>query len=758
MNFFHMSAAWITPDDGVLKTNEAGRFMLFRRRFVGKGELKIAVSADSEYRLYCNGVEVAQGPACGDDLVTFYDEIDLTAHLKTGENELLAEVVGFATAFPDFYRGGAPMARMALRDCFILDGTLIRHDGSTEFIGTNNQWEAAECPYISLFRCPGVPVAGPSEHCIGNHKMQANFSPAQVIEYGYRHDNVKNSMLYYRLTPRKIPFLKRKVEKFKLFFDLQNIKATQLENMLRGGRLVVAPNSKIDFTLDMGYETTARVILEFFKGKAQIELRYAENFFVGQERHFSPASAHDEITGPMVDKVCSGGDEWIWKSFFYRAFRFIRVIIKTAENACEIRLNSAERETYPFTANGSFRSNDSELNQLWEIGFRTLELCSHHVFEDCPYYERMQYTADSRIAAKVAAMTSGDTALAEQAISYFNRSIRDNGLTAGSYPSRSPVYLPLWSLHYIAMVYEVYRYTKKIELLRENFSAIRNVLEFFLRYRTDAGGIGKLPYWNVADFSKDWFWLGEPPDVDKKASAYTTFFVAECLKYYQEIAIKLEKQNDFQWAKKIYDGLYDESAIFYHSDRKMYADTPGGESFSLLTNAQAILAGISGDKQLMRRCHKSANIKTASFFGKNFIFEAMLQSGDLVLAEELLNEWRALLIPGRTVFPEGTPIPRSECHVWTALPNVGLIQLYTGFKMLNDGGTRISFAPYNLEKISCKGTIPLANGIVEFDFSSKSCEVRLPQGITLIQANSPKIRIADRKQDKHPGLLAEASI
>lgn len=757
MNFFNESAAWITLDDGVLKSNAAGRFMLFRKRFSGNGELKIAISADSEYRLFCNGVEVAQGPACGDDIETFYDEIDLTHHLKEGENELLAEVVGFAIAFPDFYRGGVPMARMALRDCFILDGTLIRHDGSREFIGTNNQWEAAECPYLSLFRCPGVPVAGPAEKCIGNIKMQAIFFPAQMIEYGFRHDNVKNSMLYYRLTPRKIPFLKRGIEKFKLFFDLKNIEVAQLENMLQGERLVIAPNSKIDFSLDMGYETTARIILEFFRGKAQVELRYTETFFFGKERHFSPELAHDEITGPMIDKVRSDAGEWIWKPFFYRAFRFVRVLVETDDETCEIRLNSAERETYPFTTKGSFQSNDSVLNQLWETGYRTLELCSHNIFEDCPYYERVQYTADSRIAAKVAIMTSGDTALAEQAIAHFRHSIRTNGLTAGSYPSRSPVYLPLWSLHYVAMVFEVYQYTNKIHLLQENFSAIRRVLEFFLGYRTENGGIGKLPYWCMADFSKDWLWLGEPPDIDKKASAYATFFVAECLKIYKSIAVRLEEKFDSQWAEKIYNELCDESTIFYNSNQKMYTDTPGGDSFSLLTNAQAILAGISNDKQLMRRCYKAAEIKTASFFGKNFIFEAMLRSGDLPLAEELLNEWRALLIPGRTVFPEGTPIPRSECHVWTALPTIGLISLYAGFKMLNDGGTKISFAPYNLKKISCRGSIPLKNGIVEFDFSNNSCKVKLPKGITLIQENCSKISIVERKTDKFSRLLAGVS-
>ena len=137
MKFFNGSASWIAPEDGLLQNFEAGRAMLFRRIFQGKGELIVAVSADTDYRLFCNNIEVAQGPAASDDLMTFYDVVDLTPYLKNGKNELVAEVVGFASAFPDFYRGGAPMGKVALRDCFILDGTLKREDGSSEFIGTD---------------------------------------------------------------------------------------------------------------------------------------------------------------------------------------------------------------------------------------------------------------------------------------------------------------------------------------------------------------------------------------------------------------------------------------------------------------------------------------------------------------------------------------------------------------------------------------------------------------------------------------------
>ena len=47
MKFFNGTASWIAPEDGVMQNCEAGRAMLFRRTFQGKGELTVAVSADT---------------------------------------------------------------------------------------------------------------------------------------------------------------------------------------------------------------------------------------------------------------------------------------------------------------------------------------------------------------------------------------------------------------------------------------------------------------------------------------------------------------------------------------------------------------------------------------------------------------------------------------------------------------------------------------------------------------------------------------
>lgn len=70
------------------------RFVLFRRRFVADrgASAWVRVFADSRYRLLINGATAAHGPARFFRNQPEYDEIDLTAYLREGEN-VLAVVV-----------------------------------------------------------------------------------------------------------------------------------------------------------------------------------------------------------------------------------------------------------------------------------------------------------------------------------------------------------------------------------------------------------------------------------------------------------------------------------------------------------------------------------------------------------------------------------------------------------------------------------------------------------------------------------------
>src|SRR5207249_755208 len=100
-----------------------------------------------------------------------------------------------------------------------------------------------------------------------------------------------------------------------------------------------------------------------------------------------------------------------------------------------------------FTA--EFACSDPRLEKIWQVARHTLRLSMHESFEDCPYYEQMQYAGDTMITSRLAMLMTGDGRLSRQALHHFDWSRVPEGLTQSRYPSRLLQIIPSWSLHWI---------------------------------------------------------------------------------------------------------------------------------------------------------------------------------------------------------------------------------------------------------------------------------------------------------------------
>ena len=87
---------WITKPDRTIDLTETTYLSRFRKTLElaeVPEHLMLTVSADSRYKLSCNGKFVQFGPCKGDDQVRFSDTIDLAPFLKAGRNALAAELL-----------------------------------------------------------------------------------------------------------------------------------------------------------------------------------------------------------------------------------------------------------------------------------------------------------------------------------------------------------------------------------------------------------------------------------------------------------------------------------------------------------------------------------------------------------------------------------------------------------------------------------------------------------------------------------------
>ena len=109
---------------------------------------------------------------------------------------------------------------------------------------------------------------------------------------------------------------------------------------------------------------------------------------------------------------------------------------------------------YPLEMESRFRSSDPRLDAITPLALRSLQMCAHETYMDCPYYEQMMYVGDTRLEALTTYAISRDDRLPRKALVLFGLSRLPDGLTQARYPSRDVQVIPPFALWWVGMVYD----------------------------------------------------------------------------------------------------------------------------------------------------------------------------------------------------------------------------------------------------------------------------------------------------------------
>src|SRR5262249_48069561 len=109
-----------------------------------------------------------------------------------------------------------------------------------------------------------------------------------------------------------------------------------------------------------------------------------------------------------------------------------------------------------------------------------------------------------------------------------------DGLTQSRYPSSLRQIIPTFSLLWIGMVHDFWRYRGDADFVRAQLPGIRTVLGWYARERRPDGLLAKLPWWPFVDWGKD-FESGVPPQDRDGGSAPITLEYVEALRSAAEL-------------------------------------------------------------------------------------------------------------------------------------------------------------------------------------------------------------------------------
>ncbi len=744
-------AFWIGPPAGISVDPLGGVFEARREVEVKDPSLwqAVRVSADSACVLWVNGVEVFRGPALFDPAHQVYETLDLSSFVQAGTNAVAARVI----CWSDPTTAG-PYRQVSAMPGFLLDSPELK---------TDKTWRVRVCPgYRNAGRentrgggaahwYEWVEGAGLSKGLsVPGFQESSDWTAARIISRAERW-NVPSGDTGspWKLYPRTIlpPFLG----------SVETVIPAQSGAVLDTSpqppyAFAVAPDAaeyavstlpvvfpgdgKVHYAVfDAGELVNAWVSLEVegATGTA-VEVMWAEAPSLEGEKGRRDQLEHRRIEGSADVYVLKGNGPERYEPMSWRTFRFIRVAAR-CDAPVSIRALQFRRVGYPFQDRGRFSCDDPFLNRVWDVGRNTQRLCAVDTFQDCPYYERLQYGGDTRIQCLVTYAAFGDTLLPANAIRQLQASVTPEGLIQSRYPNHVFQVIPGYSLAWIQMLDDFLLYTGDTRVVADAIHVVDSILRFYHRHLTDAGFIAGLPYWNFYDwtFEQD----GVPAahaENDTLATLHYKLALDAAARLHDALGESLEAERFKAEARTVADAVNSKA----WDDREgLYRDGIATQTFSRHVNAFAILADVADPRQLQRiaeRLFTDSTLRGTTFYFAHYLHDAAEKLDLPGRILEDLKRWKPMLDAGSTTWWETPDGPRSECHAWSATPTYRLPRLILGIRPVQPGWRVVEIRPWPGPLRRAEGAWPTPLGDVSVAWRREQgrffIKVSIPEGMS----------------------------
>jgi alpha-L-rhamnosidase len=699
----------------------------------------IHISADNRYKLYVNKKLVCLGPALGDVRKWRYETIDIAPYLSKGINAICVKVWNFGTV--------RPVAFNSSKTGLIIQG----NSKESNVLNTNSQWKVIKDTSYQFKKIENIKyyyVTGPAELFNGfNHywkwqepgfdsplwKNAVEGENGQSLKSIGKYGELPEKCLY----PRDIAGLEYTKQEFQSVRKVNGMSKADANKLIgEQSSLIIPKNSKVSILVDNGVLTNAYPRLNYSKGKnSVIQLTYAESLFYtdttdGEEVIGSKKGNRNEIEGKKINGnfdliTCDGGQNRSFEPLWWRCFRYVQLNIQTSNEDLYLNNFHSLFVAYPLKEKAVFNVNNPMFNKIWKVGWRTQRLCASESFYDCPYYEQLQYTGDTRVQSLTTYYVSGDTLLWRKAINDFYDSKNSTGITQSRYPCNSPQFIPTFSLIWITMLHDYVMHCGDHEFIRTKLPAVLDILQWF-EHRFDENGLpGKLEFWNFVDWVESEGWdSGIPPLMDGKSSSIIAMQYLYTLKkadfLFEYFGMNDQRKHYNELGKKIKDAV---QQTCWDKSRNLFADTPERKHFSQHANVLAILADVAPAAQqteMINTIFQDSTLAQCSYYFTFYLTKALKKANRADLYFKVLLQWEEMLKMGLTTFPEKPPaITRSDCHAWSASPLYFMLSLVCGIEPTAPGFKELKMAPEFGKLNQIEAVFPHYNGDIKINLKKK---------------------------------------
>ena len=707
----------------------------------------VYVSADNQFLLRVNRHDIGRGPALSDLTHWKYETYDLAGFLHPGQNEIAATVWNFGIL--------SPLAQISDRTAFVLQGAT----DTERVVNTDKSWEVEEEKGVKLAPTPPdvrrfYYVAEPAERIDGSSfdwfwddaahsrgKWENAVSIGNAIARGAVLQNIN-----WQLIPDALPPMQMEPTPIG---HVARASGIQPPADFPDVGLEIPAHSSVTLLLDHSHLTTAYPELTVSGGAGStVRLTYAEALVddKGQKGNRSEI-AGKHIVGIFDEYLPDGSESRRFMPLGWRAWRYLQLDVSTTDQALRIEKLRSWFTAYPFEERARFKSDDQSLGEIWETSWRTARLDAHDTYMDTPYWERMQYIGDTRIQALISYSVANDDRLARQAIQAFNDSRIADGITRSRYPSSVTQIIPTFSLLWVGMVHDFWRYRGNEDFVKAQIPGTRTVMDWFLSRQRSDGLVGDLAWWPFVDWGKD-FAFGVPPQDENGGSSVITLQYIEALRYAEALESAF---GEAARAQKYREGeLRAVNAVrklCWNETYNLIADTPSQKHYSQHANILGVwLDVVPQDRQqeVLTKILAASDpgfaspvsvpeMTKATYYFRFYLARALEHAGLGDRYLDLLKPWRDMVALGLTTWAEQPEPSRSDSHAWSAHPNFDFLTIVAGIRPKEPGYSTVTIEPHLGQLRHVISSVPTPKGMIEVNYQSEAsgvdAEVNLPPGV-----------------------------
>jgi alpha-L-rhamnosidase len=736
----------------------------YRLRFSLDAELMLRahVTADEQYELFLDGERIGRGPERGAPDHWFYESYELK--LVEGSHVIVARVWSPGES--------AAVARMSVHP-----GFLFAPEGEwAEKLGTGHaDWEAKRVEgYTFLDRFPShlreAPVQidgirfdwgverGEGDGWMPARKLRPGTGRLVDWEFYQQH------LLYPAQLP---PMLEQPVNGGIVRYVSAEIEGvvknhthlpdetTKWQRLFKGkGRVVVPANTTRRVIVDLENYYCAYPELTVSGGKgSRIEVKWAEALLKTPDPSHFEKGNRNEIEGKYFMGrgnvfLPDGGKERLFKPLWWEAGRYVQMVVQTDATALTLNRLRLMESRYPLEMESRFEADDARLTNLLPLLVRGVQMCAHETYYDCPYYEELMYTGDTRLETLLTYVMTPDDRLPRKALTMFDASRLPSGFTQSRYPSRIPQVIAPFSLWWVAMVHDFAHWRDDQAFVRSLLPGVRSTLEAFGRFIGTDGLLHAPDGWNFMDWVPAWDG-GIPPDAIDGVSGLLNWHLVYTL------ALASELETNFgdldlasRYSRLAYEIAGRASAMFWSEERGMFADDIDKRHFSEHTQCLAIL---SNQLDPERRSRVAEGLLTAhdlartTIYFSHYLFEALRVLGRVDVLLERLSLWDELLKNGLKTPVEMPEPTRSDCHGWGSHPLFHFFATILGIRP-GAGFRTVTITPQLGGLAYASGVMVHPNGELRVEVrhgkDAVTGSVRLPPGVSgMVRINGQSIGI-----------------